>query len=150
MAFADLSHIRPFKIGDTTYTATMLMQAVGVVGTLAQDLAECSSWIAYWGARTAEAKKAVDDHQVEYRVERDKWAAKRRAEGKITKDALDEEWRARPEYPGWYAKTNELEYAWNCANFMYEACRSKSMSLSSIAKLHADEAASRASAAKHT
>ncbi len=140
MSYAPLEHLKPWTVGAQTFTPDLVAQAVGFSGNLQVDLAENPSWIAYWGARVAEAKKAHDDGQAAYRQARDGWIFKKRAsEGKQTKESVETEWRTTPEYGPWYEKLASLEYAWNACNYVYEACAKKSYTLGAMAKAQADE-----------
>jgi hypothetical protein len=132
--------MRPFTISGRTWDAAQLVPLLVVdPGNIDIHIAHLPAWVGFWGVTVADAKHALDAHESAYRVARDQWTVRRRQEGKATKDALDEEWRCQPEYPTWYAAKADLERAWSCAQFVYEAFTRKSSMLSSLARLYADE-----------
>lgn len=132
--------IRPFSVNGQVWSAQQIVDLLTVdPGNLDVHIAQLPAWVAFWGVASADAKHALDAHETAYRIARDTWATKRRAESKITKDALDEEWRTLPEYPTWNAQKAELERAWSAAQFVYEACNRKATMVSSLARMYADE-----------
>lgn len=137
---AAMTAMRPFTVNGSTYGP---QQLVGLLvtdpGNLDVHVAQCPAWVAFWGVLSADAKREHDKRQADYRMARDKWASARRKESKVTKDALDEEWRCLAAYPQWYEGLRDAEYAWSCAQFVYEACTRKVQMLSSLARMYADE-----------
>lgn len=135
-----MSSMRPFTINGQTWGAQQLADLLVVdPGNIDIHIAHLPAWVSWWGITSGDAKHAFDAHEVAYRVARDQWAQKKRADAKTTKDALDEAWRCTPEYPTWYAQKAELERAWSCAQFVYEAFNRKSAMLSALARMYADE-----------
>jgi hypothetical protein len=135
-----MSSMRSFTINGKTWTAPEIVELLVVdPGNIDVHIAHLPAWVAWWGVTSSDAKHALDAHEAAYRVARDKWATKRRTDGKATKDQLDEEWRCTPEYPTWYGQKAELERAWSCAQFVYEAFNRKSTMLSALARMYADE-----------
>lgn len=146
--YADLSTVRPFTIGEKTYTGDDIFRSVAFGGNLQQDEAEMASWIAFWGARVAEAKEDYDEIEMLYRVARDEFIldlVKNGLEGddgklvKINKTNAEVAWRVSPEYLDWWRRQNAAERAWNTASYAYEACLRKSNMLQSMTKLQTDE-----------
>lgn len=137
---ASMASMPPFTINGQTWTAELIVQLLVVdPGNLDVHIAHLPAWVAWWGVTSADAKRAFDAHEAAYRVARDQWALKRRANGKATKDQLDEEWRCQPEYLTWYEQKATLERAWSAAQFVYEAFNRKSVMVSSLARMYADE-----------
>ena len=137
---ATMAVMRPFTINGKVWSAPELVPLLVVdPGNIDVHIAQCAAWVMFWGVTSADAKRAVDAHEAAYRVARDTWATRRRAEGKVTKDALDEEWRTQPEYGTWYDTKGELERAWSAAQFVYEAFNRKANMLSALARMYADE-----------
>ena len=124
----------------TTWDGKSLAAAVSFTTTLGDELASNSSWIAFWGVQVGMAKEFHDLVQANYRVSRDTFNRDERAKGvKITKEVLDEMWRASPGYAEWYRKIASSEYAWNAATYVYDACCKKSLNLNALSKHQLDE-----------
>lgn len=137
--------MQPFSINGRTWGAPELVPLLVVdPGNIDVHIAQCPAWIAFWGVLSADAKRTHNAKESAYRVARDTWAMKRRAESKVTKDALDEEWRTLPDYQRWYAEQAESERAWSCAQFLYEAFQRKANMLTALARMYADERAAQA------
>jgi hypothetical protein len=146
--YANLSTVRPFSIGTETFTGDDILRAVAFGGNLKQDMAEVSSWIAYWGAKVSEAKAAWDKIETDYRKARDAYIADIRTNGveddngkavKVTKDLGEQMWRTHDEYDAWWSDQREAERAWNIASTTYEACLRKSQMLTAMGRLYLDE-----------
>jgi hypothetical protein len=146
--YADLSTVRPFTIGGKTYNGDDIMRAVNFGGNLQQDEAEVSSWIAFWGARIAEAKEDYDIIEMEYRIARDSYQTRLLVDGvedgdgkqvKVNKTNAEVMWRAHDDYPSWWKKQHAAERAWNTASYVYEACCRKTTMLTAMTKARADE-----------
>lgn len=152
MSFADLGLLRPFTVGEQTYTGDFILLAVGGSGDLKQDQAENPSWIAYWGAVTASAKEAYDEVESDYRQARDAFIGDILLHGyvedvdgaevqhkKVAKTTAEVLWRSHPSYADWWRRQREAERAWNTASYVYEACLRKTQNLTSMTKLYVDE-----------
>ncbi len=138
--YAPLNHLKPWRVGAQLFEpsdpAGPVAQSVGFSGSVQLDLAENASWIAYWGARVAEAKSFHDEEQEKYRVARSTWKS---TQPKMTKEAIDEAWRASKEYPAWYERLRVAEYAWNTTQYIYESVTKKSFNLGAMTKTQQDE-----------
>lgn len=138
----DFSRIADFYVGEQLYTGAYIQRAVGFTGDLLQEMAEISSWVAYWGAVSADAKQLHDAKESAYRTARDRYITSRSAAGvkdKIAKTAAEAEWRTRPEYADWERQKGETERAWNIASFVYESLLRKANMLQSMTKLYIDD-----------
>lgn len=135
----------PFTIGTRTWNPAedVLPFLILDPGNLDVALSFNAAFVAFWGEETARAKKQLDDKQVQYRIARDRFAVDRRKIGKVTKEALEEEWRAAAGYERWWQEQSECERAWSTANFVYDAFCKQTQNLSSLTKYYADERSSR-------
>lgn len=144
-----MASMAPFTINGRTWTASDLI-AILVIdpGYVDVAAAQCAAWVSFWGITSADAKRAYDVHEAEYRIARDTWALRRRVEGgKVTKDALEEEWRTQPSYLQWYTRKGELERAWSCAQFCYDAFGKQATMLSALSRMYVEQSV--ASAARY-
>lgn len=140
-----LHTMQPWKVGDKLWTSAELLPFLVVdPGNIDVAIAFNTSWVAFWGAETARAKKAFDLKQADYRIARDRWAKDRRQQNKVTKEVLEEEWRATADYRRWWEEQAEAERAWSSSSFIYEAFTRQTTNLTSLTKFYADERASRA------
>lgn len=144
--------IKPFQINGFTYGGEQIVPLLVIdPACLDVHMAQVAGWIGYWGVLTAAAKRDHDRHQAQYRVARDSFIAsvgssedgedpkpKAKAKSK-TKTAAETEWRTLPGYDSLYEKGADLEYAWSCAQFVYEALLRKATMLTALGKVYADE-----------
>lgn len=154
---AHAAHMVPFIVNGTTYTHEQIMPML-VIDPASLDVhaAQVAGWIGHWGILTAAAKRAHDKYQATYRGQRDSFiinaaagepaedgdeegAGKKKATKGKSKTAAEAEWRSKPGYAEIYDKIADLEYAWSCAQFVYEALTRKSNMLTALGKLYADE-----------
>jgi hypothetical protein len=145
MLSTTMSVWRPFTINGRAWSAQELVPLlVTDPAQLDAHIAVCPAWVAFWGGMVADAKYAHDQRQADYRVARDTWSTRRRAESKATQAAIEEEWRTQPEYPTWQGSLLEVERAWSCAQFLFDAFGRKAQMLTALARVYVEERAASA------
>lgn len=160
-----LAHARvmePFMINGATFGPDQIVPLLVIdPNNLDLHMAQVSGWIGYWGGLSASAKKAHDKYEARYRAQRDGFissapepdeapteapAASGKGKGPKaakakSKTALEAEWRTMPGYIALYDQLADLEFAWSCAAFVYEALLRKGNMLTALGKLYGDEQA---------
>jgi len=137
--------MQPFVVGGRVWDAMSLVNIlVTDPAQLDAHIALCPAWVAFFGVVVADAKREHDMKQSDYRQARDTWHTQRRAEGKVTQAALEDEWRIQSNYKGWQEALTTSERAWSCASFVHDALQRKSQMLTNLTKLYSDERAASA------
>jgi hypothetical protein len=154
---ANMRTMVPFTINGATYGPEQLLPLFVIdPASIDVHMAEVAAWIGFWGTLVASAKREHDRFDAQYRHKRDAFvvsnagmavtevvetdAGKTKTKTtKKSKTAAEAEWRTDAEYVKLYERKSDLEYAWNCAQMVYEALNKKANMLTALGKLYDNE-----------